>query len=456
MVSINPENVIKTAESGLKKKAFGGVSLESAKEAIQKTADGVKQLAENAIGSVQQELQNFKGKSAQEMAEMTSKKDAVILGKDEQIKDLSKDLEKSNKIITKLKSNFTWGKPKETKRGTIVITRSNKNGARMELEMTKPDTDARASLLKVTVTNNDGDVRKTAFKLNEAKMKKDIKYKKTSNEPENINLEIGTRKSTYTNVNEETTLKYDNDGKLKSKDLVNVKKSSVQKPKLLSEDIISSDTRTGIDNIKKTYSDGSYQMIEYSKSAQTPLASEKFNKEGKLVEKARTTLDNSGKVASTTTEKLNPETGKSVEIINQYADGTSSRKLFNEEGKFYKKEEKTKQGLKRIITAKTDKYGNVDDSNPTLKYVYPKESLIKSSTVELESRYYANKEVLKMKDGSTVTMGINNNYTPYNVTINKQGEAPKVLEREEGAEYLKKIGKVGYRQDEDYFSNVLR
>ena len=36
MVSINSENVIKTAESGLKKKAFGGVSLESAKEAIQK------------------------------------------------------------------------------------------------------------------------------------------------------------------------------------------------------------------------------------------------------------------------------------------------------------------------------------------------------------------------------------------------------------------------------------
>ena len=83
-------------------------------------------------------------------------------------------------------------------------------------------------------------------------------------------------------------------------------------------------------------------MIEYSKSAQTPLASEKFNKEGKLVEKARTTLDNSGKVASTTTEKLNPETGKSIEIVNQRADGTSTRKLFNDEGKFYKTEEKTK------------------------------------------------------------------------------------------------------------------
>lgn len=53
MVSINPENVIKSAESVLKKKALGGVSLDSAKEAIHKTADGVKQLAENAIGSVQ-------------------------------------------------------------------------------------------------------------------------------------------------------------------------------------------------------------------------------------------------------------------------------------------------------------------------------------------------------------------------------------------------------------------
>ena len=427
MVSINPENVIKTAESGLKKKAFGGVSLESAKEAIQKTADGVKQLAENVIGSVQQELQNFKGKSAQEMAEMTSKKDAVILGKDKQIAQKDEQLNIIQKALNTAKS-IKEGKPKKLKNGNYEISKVNKNGAKMTTEKT-----ADGKLVKVSVETLDGDVRTTRY-----------------------SLETGKPKSTYTNVNEETTLKYDNDGKLKSKDLVNVKKSSVQKPKLVSEDIISTDKRTGIDNIKKTYSDGSYQMIEYSKSAQTPLASEKFNKEGKLVEKARTTLDNSGKVASTTTEKLNPETGKSVEIIDQYADGTSSRKLFNEEGKFYKKEEKTKQGLKRIVTAKTDKYGNVDDSNPTLKYVYPKESLIKSSTVELESRYYANKEVLKMKDGSTVTMGINNNYTPYNVTINKQGEAPKVLEREEGAEYLKEIGKVGYRQDEDYFSNVLK
>lgn len=426
MVSINPENVIKTAESGLKKKAFGGVSLESAKEAIQKTADGVKQLAENAIGSVQQELQNFKGKSAQEMAEMTSKKDAVILGKDKQIAQKDEQLNIIQKALNTAKS-IKEGKPKKLKNGNYEISKVNKNGAKMTTEKT-----ADGKLVKVSVETLDGDVRTTRY-----------------------SLETGKPKSTYTNVNEETTLKYDNDGRLKSKDLVNVKKSSVQKPKLVSEDIVSTNAYYGIDNIKKTYSDGSYQMIEYSKSAQTPISSEKFNKEGKLVEKARTILDNSGKVAATTTDKLNPETGRRIEKINQHADGTSSRSLFNEEGDVYKKEEKTKQGLKRIITGKTDKYGNVDGSNPALKYVYPKESLIKSSTIEYKARFYANKEVLKMKDGSTVTMGINNNYTPYDVTINKPGEAPKVLEREEGAEYLKKIGKVGYSQDKDYFSNVL-
>lgn len=427
MVSINPENVIKSSESVLKKKAFGGVSLESAKEAIQKTAEGVKQLADNAIGAVQQELQNFKGKSAKEMAEMTSKKDAVIIGKDKQLAEKDEQVNILKKALNTAKS-IKEGKPKKLKNGNVETSKVNKNGAKMTTEKTFD-----GKLVKVSVETLDGDIRTTRY-----------------------NLETGKPKSTYTNINDETNIKYDKDGKIKTKDLVNVKKSSVQKPKLVSEDIISTDTRSGIDNIKKTYSDGSYQMIEYSKSAQTPLASEKFNKEGKLVEKVRTTLDNSSKVASTTTEKLNPETGMSVEIINQRADGTSTRKLFNAEGKFYKREEKTKQGLKRIITAKTDKYGNVDDSNPTLKYVYPKNSLIKSSTVELESRYYPNKEVLKMKDGSTVTMGINNYYTPYNVTINKQGEAPKVLERDEGVEYLKKIGKVGYRQDEDYFSNRLK
>ena len=87
---------------------------------------------------------------------------------------------------------------------------------------------ADGKLVKVSVETLDGDVRTTRY-----------------------NLETGKPKSTYTNVNEETTLKYDNDGKLKSKDLVNVKKSSVQKPKLVSEDVISTATRKGIDNIKK-------------------------------------------------------------------------------------------------------------------------------------------------------------------------------------------------------------
>ena len=83
---------------------MGGVSLDSAKEAIHKTADGVKQLAENAIGSVQKELRDFQGKSAREMAEMTSKKDAVIVEKDKQIAQKDEQLNIIQKALNTAKS----------------------------------------------------------------------------------------------------------------------------------------------------------------------------------------------------------------------------------------------------------------------------------------------------------------------------------------------------------------
>ena len=156
------------------------------------------------------------------MAEMTSKKDAVILGKDKQIAQKDEQLNIIQKALNTAKS-IKEGKPKKLQNGNYEISKVNKNGAKMTTEKT-----ADGKLVKVSVETLDGDVRTTRY-----------------------SLETGKPKSTYTNVNEETTLKYDNDGKLKSKDLVNVKKSSVQKPKLLSEDIISTDTRKGIDNIKK-------------------------------------------------------------------------------------------------------------------------------------------------------------------------------------------------------------
>lgn len=53
MVSLNIENIVKMAENSFVKKTFGGISPESAKEALNKVADGVKKVAEEVIGTAQ-------------------------------------------------------------------------------------------------------------------------------------------------------------------------------------------------------------------------------------------------------------------------------------------------------------------------------------------------------------------------------------------------------------------
>lgn len=422
MVSINPENVnniVKGAENSLKKKTLGGVSAESAKEAIQNVATGIKQLADNAIGAVQQELQAFKGKSAQEMAELTSRKDAVILGKDKQIADITENAKQQLKAAKAVKT----GKPKTLSNGNVETVKVNKNGARMTTETT-PDG---KGIVKVTVETLDGDIRAT-------------KYNPTTNKPI----------KTFTNVNGDKTIEYTSAG-AKIKD-VNVKNTKVR-PNVVSEDVKANGY--GRDTIKRTYSDGSYDIVDYDNQKQIEKLSTKFNSAGKKIETTECTLiSNDGKPLNFETKKFNPETGFVEESVLESANGSKSKVIYTK-GKPTKKIEKTLQGLKREISAKVDKYGNVDASNPDMKYVYPKNSPIKESRIDFSSRFYANKETLKMKDGSTVTMEINSNYGPYNVTIHRKGESPVALEREQGREYLEKIGKVGYNQDENYYSNVL-
>ena len=471
MLTINPENVIKSAESSLKKKTFGGVSLESAKEAIQKTADGVKQLADNAIGSVQQELQNFKGKSAQEMAEMTSKKDAIILSKDNQIKELSemtseKDaiiLSKDNeikelseifdtasKLLRRGKGVFVWGKPKETKRGTLEINRSNRNGARMTIEITQPTPDGEASLLKAKLTNNDGDVRTTYYLLNYTGNKKHIRTKSPINEG-NINLSIGVRKFTYTDVNNDMKIHYDRNGDFKSKELVNQKKVT---KKLYSEDFISSNSDTGIDRFKKLNIDGSYQIEDYDNNRQMLIKTSQYNSKGQRYKESYIQFDDDGKIESRVTTKFNPENGVEIEELTQYADGSWGKVFYNEEGSAIKLEGRTAHGLKRIMTATKDKYGELQRCNADLKYIYPESSPIKEANIDSQGKFFPQKETLLMKDGSIVSIDLKF-LRPQKVTIIKPDEPPKILEKEEGIDFLNKIGKISSSDDSDYYVTII-
>lgn len=421
MVSINPENiknVVQSAENGLKKKALGGFTPESTKEALQKVADGVKQLADNAIGAVQRELQAYKGKSAQEMAELTSKKDAVILNKDKQIAEVKENAKQQIKAAKAVKT----GKPKTLPNGNVETVKVNKNGARMTTETT-PD----GRKVNVSVETINGDIRKT-------------KYDPVSGKPV----------KTFTNINGDKVIDYaEGNSKITS---VNVKKIKPQKPKLVSDKVIES--KYGMQKIEKVYSDGSYEMVGYNPRLQLAVSSEKFNAAGKKIETFALTSDKDGNQFKTI-KKLNPETGKKIEELVEKSNGCKTKTFYNDSEIPYKKVEITQQGLKRIIAGKPDKYGNINVNNPSMKYVYPKNSPIKESKIDFQSQFYARKESLKMKDGSTVTMEINDNYDAYNVTIMRKGEEPKVLDRQAGQEYLEKIGKVGYREDNQYYYNHL-
>lgn len=58
---------------------------------------------------------SYKGKTAREMAELTSRKDAVILSKDTQLKEVS---EKLDAAVKKAKSTKV-GKPRTLKNGNV-------------------------------------------------------------------------------------------------------------------------------------------------------------------------------------------------------------------------------------------------------------------------------------------------------------------------------------------------
>ena len=421
MASINPENIkniVSSAENGLIKKTLGGFTPESTKEALQKVANGVKQLADNAIGSVQKELQAYKGKTAQEMAELTSKKDAVILSKDKQIAEVKEKAKQQLKAATSVKT----GKPKTLPNGNIETVKVNKNGARMTTETT-PD----GKKVNITVETIDGDIRKT-------------KYDPVS----------GKSVKTYTNTTSEKVLSYDGNGKFKKAETVNIQKTNQPKPKPVSEQVI--EENPGMQKIRKSYSDGSYTMIDYNPLTQKAFAGEKFNAAGKKIESFKVIPENN--ISTKYTTKFHPETGKISETLTESSNGLKTKVLYNEAGKIYKKVELTEQGLKRIITAKTDKYGNISESYPAIKYIYPKNSPIKEARLIQQTQLHAPDEILKMKDGSSVTIKINNNYDPYNVTIMKKGEKPKVLSDSKSInEYMEQIGKIGYRQDKQYYNN---
>ena len=410
--------IVEAAEKGLKKKALGGFTPESTTEALKKTAQGVKELADNSIGKVQKELAEYKNKTACEMADLVSKKDTVILEKDSKITEVSSKLQQANEKI-KYALSVKVSKPRTLSNGNIETAKVNKNGAKMVTE-TLPD----GRKVKVSVETLDGDVRVT-------------KYDPVTGKPV----------STFTNTNSDKLIKYDKNGKAINQENVNVKKGNIQKPTVVSQQILQeSDVKA---DIRRTYSDGSYEDIVFSKRRNCEVWRKKYDRKGREIESFERFAD-----GSYTVKKFNSDDTKSY-IIESFSENDKSiEKIFYDNNEKIKKIFTYPNGLKKTVKPPVNEFGIPDwGSGYQIKYTYPKNSRIKESLIDYP--YYGEiTNTLKMKDGSTVTIRVSNDYDPVHVTIRpKDGGEPKLLEDSAGEEFLDEIDYLASLRKRDIYTD---
>ena len=441
------KTVIESASKLLKKRTMGGVTTESATNAISNAAESVRTAANVQIGAAQREIGQLRREadlSATRIAELTSEKDAVVLQKE----GLQSELETSKGVIEQLKAKLRAalgvkvGKPIELPNGNIRTVKTNKNGAVMTTEALP---NGRKISVEVQTPNG---IRKTTY-----------------------DPVTGKPLKTYTDVNGSQIIEYDAEGAVKSIKKVNNKKVKPQKPTVVNREILS--TRNGVITTRKTLSDGSYELAEIHEFSKKPKSGTLFNKDGVKVQE---TVYEYGRgfnrnITETITRKYDPKTNKELSIVTKndlivnekVARSISSEQFYNPHGDVYKKVTvfENDGGIKQVVKADVDEFGIVNDLKPTMEYIYPKSSKIKSSKIEFSSIYGAEKETITLRDGTIVKFKLNNNYEPYDLTIKKKGstEVTKITKWDEISRYVDSLGRIkvhDFRGNDITYHNSLR
>lgn len=409
----------------LKQKALGGVTAESAMNAINKTKDDLARLADDAVSAVKTELTQFRGKSASEMAELTSQKDKVILQtKEEAKKALEAANAKTAQVVKQLKTPKTAGKVLQN--GNTEIRKVNKNGAVMVKEVLP-----NGKTIRAEVTNLAGDHRKTTY-----------------------NPASGKPVKTFTNTNGDKLIEYTPEGNAIKTNMVNNKKLKPMKPTALKPEILKEDYNVA--NIKQAYSDGSYELVEYSKHYKAPLKKELFNANGQQVSQAKY-LHQDGQV---TIEKtvFDPKTKATLET-HQESRGLKTIDKYNDKKDVIERVELYSDGSKKIVKPTIDEYGFVDNKNCKVKLIYPKNSKIKNAEISFikNQEYYPDKEILKMKDGSTAVVSkIDGNYNIRKIetTPKTGGPATVITEAKDIENWTKENGLITYHSENPASKNI--
>ena len=296
--------IVSEAASKLTSKTFGGVSKESAMEAIKAAVKA----GEEAVAKVTQELQAFKGKTAQEMAELTSKNDRVILQTKaeaqaaveaaqkqaaEQVK-AAKAAARAPKVFKKVLPN-----------GGKEVRKVSANGATMVKEY-----NAEGKLVKYSVTQLDGSIRRTTF-----------------------DPITGKPVKTFINIGGDKLIEY-KEGSSSLTKAVNKKKVKAEKPTLVSQTepkrIYNSDWgREGGYEVTRTYSDGSKEVVQkFTEGNNNRTVVRKTNAKGIQTEEKITWEGGNYRLNRYNPEKRTRENTESYDIGNGIKLTTTNRSVY--------------------------------------------------------------------------------------------------------------------------------
>ena len=296
--------IVSESASKLTSKTFGGVSKESAMEAIKAAVKA----GEEAVAKVTQELQAFKGKTAQEMAELTSKNDRVILQTKaeaqaavEAAQKQAAEQVKAAKAAARAPKVFEKALPN----GGKEVRKVSANGATMVKEY-----NAEGKLVKYSVTQLDGSIRRTTF-----------------------DPITGKPVKTFTNIGGDKLLEY-KEGSSSITKAVNKKKLKAQKPTLVSQTepkrIYKSDWgHEGGYEITRTYSDGSKEVVQkFTEGNNNRTVVRKTNAKGKQTEEKITWENGNYRLNRYNPEKRTSENTESYDIGNGIKLTTTNRSVY--------------------------------------------------------------------------------------------------------------------------------
>lgn len=362
-MNFNPDltRITQNALTHLKGKTFGGVSKESAQEAVEHGVTEVIKQGREAIGQVQQEITLLRNKTAQEISQITSEKDVAIFNaKQEAQQKIATAQKAADEKVKQAKAPKTFEKLLEN--GNKLIRKVNQNGAVMEKELiTTVDKNQQPveRVLRAKVETLAGDIRKTTY-----------------------NPQTGKPVKTYTNTNGSKIYEYQEDGFATKVDDVNVKNVKAEKPTIITQTPAKRVSgiyygETGME-VERIYSDGSKDTItkimNSDHSDNTRVRLRKVDKDGKLLEE--TTKWSTGGVRTT---KMMPngarreiETyinseGKPVTYYNDFKYDQATREtVMSEFGGTYPK-------LRYTAKLQKDEFGLYSDKYNT-KIKFPKES----------------------------------------------------------------------------------